>query len=229
MSGPEALLALSLIEPTISSLRFAKKVHDNANDTKTLPPAFQGVAKHLEVVCEALETAQKQIEQGKDDNICREMKPRVADCNDKATCLQRLFVKVVPWTAAQRVERYREALREIGKGNRVETLIKDIMEDVRLLLTVDDEIRVAAESQLGRLVEAMREVSAIPPALQDESPASGINNFGSGLQNVNTGNGSQHNNSGLGQQFIGSTFHGFNTATGREPNNVPAQASAAER
>ncbi|RYP06063.1 hypothetical protein DL765_009635 [Monosporascus sp. GIB2] len=222
MPGPEATHVLSLARATISTLKSIEEIHSDLSDAESLPPAFQAVAKHLQVVYRALKTAQKQIRHRKDDSTCGEMKPSVAESKDKAARLEELFRRVVPSAAAQRVERYREAVREMGKGNRVETLMKDIMEDVQLLLTVDDEMRAAAESQLGVLVEAMKEVSAIPPSLQDESPASGINNFGSGPQNVNTGNGTQNNSNGPGQQFINGTFHGFSTVASREPKNAPA-------
>ncbi|RYO79301.1 hypothetical protein DL764_010030 [Monosporascus ibericus] len=222
MPGSEAIQVLSLARATIWSLKSVEEVHGDVGDAESLPPAFQEVAKHLQVVCDALETAQKQIRQRKDDGACAEMKPSLEECKGKAARLEKLFLTVVTSAAAQRMERYREAVREMGKGNRVETLMEDIMKDVKLLLTVDDEMKAAAESQLGALVEAMKEVSAIPPSLQDESPASGINNFGSGPQNVNAGNGIQNNSNGPGQQFINGTFHGFNSATSREPKNAPA-------
>ncbi|KAL5610682.1 hypothetical protein FOBRF1_006799 [Fusarium oxysporum] len=208
MPGPEATQVLALIRATISILKSAEEVHGDADDAKSLPPAFHDVAKHLQVVCDALDIAQKQIRQRKDDSACAETKPSVEECKGKAARLENLFLKVVPSAAAETTERYREAVRELGKGSRVETLMKGIMEDVHLLLTVDDEMKAAAESQLRSLVEAMKEVSAIPPSLQDESPAFGIHNYGSGPQNVVMGNGPQHNNNGQGQQFIDSTFHG---------------------
>jgi len=212
MPGPEAVQILALARAAISSLESIREVYGDARDPESLPPAFLDVAKHIQLVYNALETAQRQIRGRQDDSACEEMKPSMTECKGKAARLEALFVRVVPAAAAERTERYREAVREMGKGNRVETLMKGIMEDVKLILTADGEMQAAADSQLGTLVKAMKEVSAIPSSLQEESPASGINNYGPGPQNIVMGDGPQHNNNGPGQQFIGGAFHGYNPA-----------------
>jgi len=211
MAGPEAAQVLSLIRATISSLKSIEEVHCDASDAESLPPAFPAVAKHLRVVYDALETAQKQIRQRNDDSTCGEMKPTAAECKEKASRLEGVFLQVVPSAVDKRKESYREAVHEAstGKDNRVEVIMKGIIEDVRLLLMVDEEMKTAAALQLGTLAEAMREVSTIPLSLPVENPASGIHNYGPGPQNVNLGGGSQYNNY-RGQQFVGGTFHGFN-------------------
>ncbi|OTA01684.1 hypothetical protein A9Z42_0020180 [Trichoderma parareesei] len=138
------------------------------------------------------------------------MKPSVEGCKDKATNLAVLFTKVVPRAADERMECYRLAVRELGERSRVETLMKDAIEDVRDLLMVDDEMQATTGSYLEELSEALKVVSAIPPSLQDESSSLGIYNYGSGPQNVNTGTGPQNNNNGSGAQINGGSFHGIN-------------------
>lgn len=130
------------------------------------------------------------------------------NCEGKVARLKTLFVEVVPTRAAQRVERYRTTVRELGAGSRVETLMKSAMEDVISLLTVDKDLKLAAEPHLEKLAEAKKKVSEIPPSLPDESSAQGIHNYGPGPQNVHTGVGPQNNNNGDGFQITGGTWDG---------------------
>lgn len=136
------------------------------------------------------------------------MKAIAKECQRKADCLKKLFSKVIP--SDNKMECYRMAVREIDNKSHVETFMRDAMEDVKLLLTVDDEMQLATKSHLELLIISMEKVSAIPQSLQDESPALGIHNYGSGPQNVNTGSGPQNNNNDKGIQVNGGTFHGIN-------------------
>ncbi|GFP58958.1 hypothetical protein TASIC1_0011032500 [Trichoderma asperellum] len=210
MPGPVATEVVSLVRATMSKLESVGDIYGDTDNAEGLPPAFHEVGKHVSTVYHALKMSKEQILQRKDDSSCAEMKPSAEDCKRKADCLEKLFSKVVPSAANEKMENYRMAVRELGNESRVETLMRDAMEDVKLLLTVDDEMQLATKSQLELLVKSIEEVSAIPQSLQDESPTLSIQNNGSGPQNVCTGNGPQNNNNGLGMQVNGGTFHNIN-------------------
>ncbi|KAK8041564.1 hypothetical protein PG994_014571 [Apiospora phragmitis] len=152
-------------------------------DAEALPAAFTEILKHLPPVCEALTCALAQIEQREDDSTWAEVKDSMDQCKAKAGILESIYGKVVPSVAAQRIERYRDAM--------------------------DEGMKVAPEAHLRTLAEVMTQVSAISPSLQDDGSASGIYNCGSGPQSVNTGLGEQFNNNKDGFQFNHSTFSGF--------------------
>ena len=47
-----------------------------------------------------------------------------------------MFNKVIPKENASRVERYLKAIKTLGKGGKVERLMKGILEDIQLLATI---------------------------------------------------------------------------------------------
>lgn len=209
MASFETNNVLALTRATISTLQNSYDVYSDRSDADSLPSAFQVVAQHLQVLCEALKAANEQVRALKDEEMCKEIKSTAAGCGEKAKLLDRLFLRVVLAPAAETMGRYQEAAREIGKGHRVETLMKGIMEDTKLFLTVKEDMTAATEPHLELLLKSIKEVSKIPPSLSVEGQTSGYNNYGSGTQNINNGDGSQNNNNSTGQQFIGGTFGSF--------------------
>ena len=81
------------------------------------------------------------------------MKPVVDGCKEKATRLEKIFEKVVPQAGASRSDRYFFAVRTVGKGSRVESLMKGILEDVQLLAG-NRVMRLATETSLRELEKA---------------------------------------------------------------------------
>ena len=203
MFGPEVI---GLISGIIGILDAAGKVYSAAKDSSGLPEAFRDVAQRLPLVNETLRTAQGYLDTGSpSEGLYEAVKPIVDDCKDKATRLEEIFRRVIPQADVSRMGRYLLATRTLGKGNRVETLMKGILEDVQLLVG-NRVMRLATDADIGKLVQATKEVSAIPPSVPPGTP--GIYNFGPGPQNVAVGDGPQYNNNGQGQQFIGATFAG---------------------
>ncbi|KAL5610683.1 hypothetical protein FOBRF1_006800 [Fusarium oxysporum] len=207
MSGAEII---GLISGIIGILDAAIKVYSTATDASGLPEAFRTVVQRLPLVKETLQTALKHLNaSSSNEELYKAIKPIVDGCADKAARLEVIFRKVIPEVDSSRIERYFFAVKTLGKGNKVESLMKGILEDLQLLVG-NRVMKLATKTELGTLVEATKEVEAIPPSLQNERSISSINNYGSGPQNVHTGSGPQNNNNGPGQQFIGSTFHGVN-------------------
>jgi hypothetical protein len=224
MPGPLATEVATVIKAVLSTFENINDIYQDStnaesipaakfeslppSDAESLPPAFHDVEKHVPTVCGILQVIREHIRKRKDDSTCAGMKSIAEECKNKADRLEELFSKVIP--SGMKMESYRMAVREMDNKSRVEDLMKDAMKSIKLLLTVDEEIQLATKSQLELLVKSIKEVSAIPQSLQDESPALGIHNYGSGPQNVNTGSGPQNNNNDKGIQVNGGTFHNVN-------------------
>jgi hypothetical protein len=200
MSGAEVI---GIISGTIAILDAVTKVYSAVIDASGLPPAFRDVARRLPLVQHTLQTAETHLNKyNPDEESYRAMKPTLEGCKDKAKRLEKIFQKVVPRDNTPTLERYFMAVRTVGKGDRVETLMKGMLEDVQLL-TGNRAIEAATEAQVGELEKALKEVSTIPPSLPTDGSSPSITNFGPGPQNIHTGSGNQNNNTGSGQQFNG--------------------------
>ncbi|PNP41479.1 hypothetical protein TGAMA5MH_06579 [Trichoderma gamsii] len=216
MPGLLATEVATLIKASLSAFENISEIYgDTANteslplsNAESLPPAFHDVGKHVPTVCEVLQEIRKRVRERKDDSTCAGMKSIAEECKRKADCVEKLFSKVIP--SDKKMECYRTAVREMGNESRIEDLMKDAMKDIQLLLTIDEEMQLATKSYLELLIKSMKEVSAIPQSLQDEGPALGFHNYGSGPQNVNTGSGPQNNNNDKGIQVNGGTFNNVN-------------------
>ncbi|KAL1964900.1 hypothetical protein VTN77DRAFT_6253 [Rasamsonia byssochlamydoides] len=203
MSGAEII---GLISSVVAILDAVKTVYESLKDTRGLPQAFREVDQRLPLVQDILRTAERQINDGNpDEESCNAMKRAVELCRDKAERLETLFQKVALKSDASILERYRSAVRMLRKGNRVEVLMRGILEDVQLLAG-DRAIKGATEAQVAKLGEAINDLSTISSSssLPDESSFHMYDNSGSGPQIINSGTGIQNNNTGSGYQITGS-------------------------
>lgn len=220
MPGPLAIEVANLIKRAQSEFEI---IRDNyyedptnvesppAANAENLPPAFHDVGKHVPVVCDILEVVREHTRERNDDSTCAEMKCYAEECKGKADCLEKLFSKVIGSAADKKIECYRAFVRGMDDESRVEDLMMDAMESIKLLLTIDEQMQEATKPQLELLIKSMKEVSAIPQSLQDESEntATRIHNHGAGPQNVHTGRGAQNNNNGTGMQMNGGAYHNY--------------------
>ncbi|EPS29816.1 hypothetical protein PDE_04766 [Penicillium oxalicum 114-2] len=204
MSGAEAI---GLISGVIAIIDATIKIYSAVSDVSGLPEAFRDTSTRLPLVRETLQSALQNLEMSDpEDSLYQAIKPVLDGCEQKASRLEELFRTVIPSASASRMERYLRAVRTLGKGSLVESLMQGMLRDVQLLAH-NRVMKLATDEQLGELARAEDEVSAIPPSLPPQCLRS-ISNYGPGIQNVNTGGGTQNNNNGSGQQFIGGTFHG---------------------
>ncbi|KAF1730692.1 Vegetative incompatibility protein HET-E-1 [Beauveria bassiana] len=195
MSGAEVL---GIISAVISIVDATIKVYNAAKDEVGLPPSLKTVVTKLPLVSKLLEDAERYVENGADKDLTLTFTPIVTDCNVKATQLQQLFEKVVAAEGDSRFQRYVKAARTIGKGGRVETLMKAILDNLQLL-TAQFPQAVSRRGQ-ENLTAAIEDVSKIEPSLPDGfEDAPTFANYGSGAQN----------NSGPGNQYIGTNHIAF--------------------
>ncbi|KAJ3496456.1 hypothetical protein NLG97_g2644 [Lecanicillium saksenae] len=120
-----------------------------------------------------------------------------------------LFKNVIAAEGDSSLVRYVKAARTVGKGGRVETLMKAILDDLQLLTTKFP--KAVSRRGLESLTEAIEDVSRMEPSLPDgfeNAPA--FTNYGNGTQNVNTGAGGFHshqNNGPVHSQFVKAAPH----------------------
>lgn len=207
MSGAEVL---GIISAVISIVEATIKVYNAAKDEVGLPPNFKTVATKLPLISKLLEDAERYVENGADEGLASTFTPIVTDCKVKATQLQQLFEKVIAAEGDSRFERYVKAARTIGKGGRVETLMKAVLENLQLLMAKFPQAAVSRRGQES-LTAAIEDVSMIEPSLPNGfEDAQTFANYGSGAQNVNAGAGGlhSHQNNGPGNQYIGTNHIG---------------------
>jgi hypothetical protein len=206
MSGVEASLVVGLISGTIQIIDGIAKAYRLAKDVNALPQAFREVAQRLPLVRSTLQTAESHIAAYKPDkDSCNAMKSVVESCGDKAKRLETIFQDVIPPADTPILDRYFKAVQTLGKGNRVETLMKGILVDVQLLAG-NSSIKAATKAQVEKLVKAIEELSVIPPSLPEEDSSTTVANYGSGPQSVHTGFGDQYNASGEARQYKAHTM-----------------------
>jgi hypothetical protein len=202
MLGAEVDLVLGLISSIITVLNTITKVYSDVKDTEGIPTEFQEITQRLPIIQATLRIAKAHIStRGLDEESCRAIKAPIKGCKDKALRLEIIFRKVVPQASAERYERYRLAVHALGEGYRVETLMKGMLEDIKLLAR-NQAVEAATETEVGKPIQVIKEM-ARPPSLLEDTPGNSINNVGRGTINANTDKGTQNNNNANGKQFIG--------------------------
>jgi hypothetical protein len=99
-----------------------------------------------------------------------------------------------------------KAARTIGKGSRVESLMKGILNDLQLLATKFPEVTTQrGKEQLAKAINEVTGMEASLPDCFEQMPA--YVHYGSGAQNNNTGSGTQNNNNSTGNQNIGGQMY----------------------
>lgn len=228
MSGlAEASAILGVISACITVFEKAKQGYDAAHNAKGLPEAFRKVSENIPLVLSILSSIYAILEARKNaikhpGDVAHEqafkdavevVQPVIDKCQENAESLKHIFDKVLPDDDASWLKRYRLALHtlKLGRKQKVEDLMKEILEKLSLLQT-DHYFGTAIQSD--NLQTAIQQLKKVSSSLPDDEGNSGgtFNNSGSGPQNVSTGKSSQTNNtqsggSGNTQNNAPSTHH----------------------
>lgn len=139
MSGIEVIGSTSAILTVLAALDAldtVAKLSSAIEDSYHLPHAFRAAAKNLPLVRETLQMVKGHIEEGNPDaTACRAIKLTVESFKEKAERLKSILQEIAPQPDIMRPVRYRLALLTLGKGSRVEELMKGMLEDLSLLAT----------------------------------------------------------------------------------------------
>jgi hypothetical protein len=133
MSGAEFIAVAGVISSIIAIVDGIKQVVDAASEVEGLPKAFRHASNKLPLISDILEAAKHNFEADSVSGVEKSVILVIDDCNDKWRTLKNLFDRVVPDEKASRVDRYYAAAKTLGKGGKVENLMKGMMEDIQLL------------------------------------------------------------------------------------------------
>ena len=215
MSGAEAFAVLGTISSIIQIVDGIKQVYDAATDAQGLPKAFREVAVRLPIIHHVLDLARRHIEegnahQGLDDGA----KGVIQSCEHKAQKLGRIFYAVIPADSASRTEKYISAAKTLGKGSRLETLMKGMLEDVQLLASSRGMTSVT-DAQRKELVEAINEMAIVPRSLPEHMiEGTGFTAVHSGSGAINQAQRDQFNNPGSGHFYHAKSINFGSTGKG---------------
>ncbi|KAF4947314.1 hypothetical protein FSARC_14009 [Fusarium sarcochroum] len=175
---------LSIIAGIIAIVDSIIKTCNTIRDFQGLPNAFEEVAQNLPLVKETLEIAHRQVQQNNPDvTEKRAIEPIIKGCQDKAEALNNIFQKIQKkkeqneetkdWSRLSKF--YHNVVVSMGKGHRVETLMGDMMNKLKVL-AVHQMFQAATQIQIEKLEKAIKELSQVEPSLPDSDfEASGSN------------------------------------------------------
>jgi N-terminal domain on NACHT_NTPase and P-loop NTPases len=182
----------------------------NMKDAGDLPKVFREVTKWLPLVGHILEAVEGTVKEGKlDDRLnLNAMERTLKSCNKAAANLEKLYQTVTQAPHDSKRGRYYEHVRRLGKGKEAESLVKEMLQHAQILArnpAINPTPKKAED-----LPAAITEVSKIKPSVPKhifERPSHIINiaNYGPGIQNVITGNGTQNNRVGNGNYYYAKT------------------------
>ena len=191
MSGAEAGFVVGLISGVISLIEATKTVYDAAKDARGQPETFRQVATRLPLVIEILRGAEKRA-QALDETAQEALEHIVKSCKVKAEKLQEIFQKVIRKDDDKWYDRYKKALGTLGKGDKVECLMKGILKDIQVL-ACEILMGTATEAQVKEIEEAIKQMDEMPSSLQDETGGVIQTNRDGGDNFANVGPGTMNN------------------------------------
>ncbi|KAK6507931.1 hypothetical protein TWF481_006351 [Arthrobotrys musiformis] len=206
MSGTEFVAVAAVASSIIAIVDGIAKVFQAACDTEGLPKEFRRASQKLEIISDILDATKTALEENKGQGVdLSAVKKTVDRCQEDWTTLKQLFEKVIPEDKTSRRERYIRAARTLGKGSKVETLMKNLLQNIQLLTNFKImtergvEQPVASAADRKKLDKHIADVSSWEPSLPDSvfEEKGGHNINISGGSNINVmghGQGARQNN-----------------------------------
>jgi hypothetical protein len=195
-----------LISTTTTNLEAATGHYSVANGDKGLCETFHEAGRGLLLVGWALQTAKTQLG-GRDlAGDPQSAMDSLKECNANAELSKNIFNAVAQAPETSRLERYKEAVRQEGKGRTVEVLMMGMMNYV-CVLGENDAIRAGLEDQVNALRGAIEQLSKMEPSVPNEASGNTFTHFGSGDM-LNAPGGTVNRSTGSGNHFPGATFSG---------------------
>lgn len=202
---------LSIIVSSIALVQAVSATYETIHDIKGLPKAFDRVNESLRLVELTLVKASHCLAGHSDESLGTAIEPITRRCEKKISVLQGIFNEVATckneprhgrtWAVA--AQNYRIVLLKLGKGNKVEALMQEILTDLANLGQYQ-VFGVATESQVLQLQRDIKELSTVEPSMPDSdlvTPTQRIAGGGTGHQYINYG-GNQQLNTGTGRQYM---------------------------
>ncbi|OHW92213.1 hypothetical protein CSPAE12_09224 [Colletotrichum incanum] len=168
---------LSITASTITVIQSLLAAYDTIKNIKDLPKAFAEVGRSLPLVKETLDLAQQALNSDKpDENVKSAIQPALTECLKRAKTIKDIFNEIEPgnqqdkgvkeWSAFARF--YRTKVIPFGKAHKVEALMQDILNKLKVL-AIHHGFKVHAESlgQIEKLENAIKSLAEVEPSLPD--------------------------------------------------------------
>ncbi|RSL59898.1 hypothetical protein CEP54_007009 [Fusarium duplospermum] len=193
---------LSIIASTITVVQAIPLTYNAIQHLQGLPKAFEEVQHHLPLVQETLQNVQQLLKDSTlDESAVVPVQTTVGRCKTNADSLLQIFQDIEKHSKNGKngsiVEFYRARVLRLGKGHRVESLMKDLMKGLENL-AVNQLFKTATQSQLSRLEDSINEMSQVEPSVPD-SEFDYTRTFGTVQHIAQGGHGYQAVNHGQGQ------------------------------
>lgn len=153
-----------------------------------LSTTFVTVANRLPILRDTLQTCHEHfrpVSATVASDVAQRLTKTVGSCKSKAEDLKIIFTATVLGEDDQWFERYRKAVRRLGKGERVEDLMKAMTEDAKSLANYHGVIS-ASPGLYAKLEEIVQEMDALQPSLPSEADGAASFNSGDEEQYVHT-------------------------------------------
>lgn len=185
MSGLEALASvITIIEAT-------NKLWKNAQKDLRFTETFRTVGNHLPVLLDTLETSKKHLEEVTlPQDAALGVQSTMQSCQTKAVKLHTIFDRTIPGETDKWYQRYRAVAQRLGKGSKVEELMRLLTEDTQKLVNYD-VVKSARPDLNNKLEKIVKDLVTVQPSLPDHEYLS--QSFTASSQNISTGSSSQHN------------------------------------
>ena len=163
MSGLEVLGGISAV---IGIIDGSLKVWDRVHKDLKLGATFEIVDNRLPILRELLATCRTNFEPIANDipaDTARALLKSVKSCRSKADELKVIFEETIPSRGEQWYERYSKVARRLGKGNKVEELLKAIAEDTQNLVNYH-AVKSASPSLYAKLEDFVNGMNSLKPS-----------------------------------------------------------------
>ncbi|KAL4804195.1 P-loop containing nucleoside triphosphate hydrolase protein [Aspergillus unguis] len=171
-----------------------------------LSETIETVGRQLPIIRNTLEQCQAHI-RPRTDTIPEDVGEAIAKtldaCESKATNLKKIFAKITPDQGDSWPTRYAAIVRRLGKGSKVEELMRAITEDVQIVVN-HHAVKSADCQQNNQLEQILQELDSLEPSVPEDDPSTmnfvshggPQNNYvhrGHGAYNVINDSGKQYN------------------------------------
>lgn len=201
MSGLEVIGGISAV---ITIIDGSIKIWDGARKDLHFSATFVTVANRLPILQDTLKTCQEHLEPitiTLPADAAGSLIKKVKNCETKAGKLRTIFEETIPGEVDEWYTRYRKVAQRLGKGSKVEELMKSITEDAQNLVNYH-VVKSARPELCTKLEEVIEEIQSLEPSIPSGDDGRNtynayggtmMNNTGEGSQNINTGSGNMVN------------------------------------
>ena len=188
----ETSLVLDMIFSIIAIIDAINQVYETVKNESSLSTNFKKSATKLSIISKLLDDAKRYLK-ATNESIKTAFTLTLESCKVQATHFQKLFEKIMSEENDLRWNRHIKAAWTIEKSDRVESLMKKILQDLQLLATKFSEVTTSREKdQLTKTVEKITRMKS--SLLDDFEQMSAYAHYDSDAQNVNIESDIQHIN-----------------------------------